>query len=110
VKTLTPALDATFAQIYISDDWRGFAAAATEFFGSSLASRDTCDNFFENFTPVWSPLLKAKNYVAAERVWERALEPALAWEKANTGKFLHKGTAFYFWAVTALLRNDLDRG
>jgi len=110
VKPLAPALDAAFTQIYISNDWRGLAPAATQFFASNLASRDKCDNFFENFYPVWDPLRKAKDYKAAELVWERALEPALAWEKANTGKFLHKGTAFYFWAVTALLRGDLDRG
>ena len=59
---------------------------------------------------MWDPLRKAKDYIRAELVWERALEPAIAWEQANPGKFLHKGTAFYFWAVTALLRGDLDRG
>ncbi len=109
MKSLTPALDAAFKLLYSSGDWRGLAPAATQFFDSTLASRDRCDNFFENFTPVWKPLLDAKDYVAAECVWERALDPAIAWEQAN-GRFLHKGTAFYFWAVTALLRGDLDRG
>lgn len=110
MKPLTPALDAAFQQIYGSGDWQGLAPAATEFFGSSLASRNTCDNFFENFTPVWNPLLHAKNYIAAEHVWERALDPAIAWEQSNPDNLLHKGTAFYFWAVTAPLRGDLDRG
>jgi hypothetical protein len=110
MKPLTPALDAAFLKIYTSGDWQDLPPAARQFFNSDLASRDKCDNFFENFTPAWSPLLKAKDYSGAERVWEQALDPAVAWEQSNPDKLLHKGTAFYFWAVTALLRGDLDRG
>ena len=38
------------------------------------------------------------------------LEPAITWEHYNPGRLVHKGTALYFWGVTALRRGDLDRG
>lgn len=46
----------------------------------------------------------------AELVWERVLQPALAWEHAHPGQFVHKGTPYYFWAMTAILGRDMDRG
>ncbi len=46
----------------------------------------------------------------AEFIWERALRPALAWEQAHPGQFLHKGTPYYFWAMTVIQRRDIDRG
>jgi hypothetical protein len=110
VKSLIPGLDAAFQQIYSSSDWRILAPAAAQFFDSNLVTRDTCDNFFENFRPVWKPLLDAQDYAAAERVWELALQPAITWEQSNPGRLVHKGTALYLWGVTALRRGDLDRG
>jgi hypothetical protein len=110
MKSLTPALDAAFQQIYAADDWQGLAAAAEQFFNSSAATRDTCDNYFENFSTLWMRSLHGQKYDRAESLWENSLRPVVAWEQANPGRFLHKGTAFYFWAVTALLRGDIDRG
>lgn len=47
--------------------------------------------------------------IAASKLWEVALRPALQWETSRNGH-LHKGTAFYFYAVTTILARDFDRG
>jgi hypothetical protein len=110
MKRLTPTLDEAFQKLYFAGDWSSIAPAARVFFDSPSATRDACDNFFENFTPKWRPLFDRQNYAAAEEIWEKALRPAIDWEAANPERFLHKGTAFYFWAATALRRGDFDRG
>ena len=48
----------------------------------------------------------------AEHIWDLALRPALEWEQESrvSGLRIHKGTPYYFWGMTALLRGDLDRG
>jgi len=46
----------------------------------------------------------------AQIVWEFALSPANQWEQDNFPSAIHKGTPYYFLAVTAILNGDLDRG
>src|SRR6202044_3581791 len=46
----------------------------------------------------------------AEHIWEQALQPAQHWEQTHQGQHLHKGTPYYFWAMTALLRGHIDHG
>jgi hypothetical protein len=67
------------------------------------------DEFFNAFTPLWSHHLAVGALEGASAVWPWALRPALAWE-GNRGRRLHKGSAFYFAAMTAILSGDLDAG
>jgi len=90
-------------------DWQTFSGAALQFFDTNPAPA-AHDQYFNNFTIIWSEFLGARRYTEAEYIWEMALEPALQWEQAHAGHRLHKGTPYYFWGMTALLRGDLDTG
>jgi tetratricopeptide (TPR) repeat protein len=91
-------------------DWADFESAATQFFDANPKPSDLHNAYFNNFTIVWSSFLSSGNFDEAERVWDKALSPALKWEKAHPKERIHKGTAYYFWAMTALQRGDLDKG
>lgn len=67
------------------------------------------DNYFNNFTPVWISLINQKRFAEAENIWEESLNIALEWEKERKLR-IHKGTPYYFWAVTCFLNEDIDRG
>lgn len=68
------------------------------------------DHYFNNFTIVWRGILRSGNMDKAELLWQLALEPALDWEIQNGGNYIHKGTPYYFWGITAILKGDIDRG
>ena len=116
IESIDAALDDVFVDLHASYLGRdAFTLTRLEqtsapFFASTSGRADLHDKYFNNFTVIWQNLLSAGNYDEAERVWDLALTPALAWEAANPGKFIHKGTAYYFWAMTAVLRGDLDKG
>ena len=67
------------------------------------------NSYFNNFTPVWISLVNQKRFVEAEDVWKEALDMALEWEKERSLR-VHKGTPYYFWAVTCFLNEDLEKG
>jgi hypothetical protein len=67
------------------------------------------ETYFTNFTPLWKYYLDQGDLIAASMLWEVALRPALQWETSRNGH-LHKGTTFYFYAVTTILARDFDRG
>jgi hypothetical protein len=90
--------------------WEVFAAAALQYFDTNAGSTTAQDAYFNAFTVIWGSILDAGRLDHAEHVWKRALEPAQCWEQAHPGQRIHKGTPYYFWAMTALLRGDLDRG
>ncbi len=91
--------------------WSDFETAALTFFGNPSGSPDfERDNrFFRNFAPIWERLVRARQYEEAERVWEHSLDAPLKWERANPGQYIHKGTPYYFWAVTAAEKGDIDK-
>jgi hypothetical protein len=39
-----------------------------------------------------------------------ALSPVLEFEMNNPGREAHKGTAYYFWGITSILKGDIDKG
>jgi hypothetical protein len=90
--------------------WDEFTSAALEYFDHNPNPPAAHDAFFNNFTIVWRFLADSGRLDEAEHIWERALEPAYEWEKTHPGQHLHKGTPYYFWAMTALSRGDIDRG
>jgi hypothetical protein len=90
--------------------WEEIDGAATAFFDAHPNDPAAHDAYFNNFISLWRHLLGAGNFVRAEFTWERVLQPALAWEQAHPGQYLHKGTPLYFWAMTTIIRRDMDRG
>jgi hypothetical protein len=90
--------------------WEEFVTAALQYFDTNAGAPTPQDAYFNAFTVIWQSVLDAGRLDHAEHVWKRALEPAQGWEQAHPGQRIHKGTPYYFWAMTALLRGDLDRG
>jgi hypothetical protein len=90
--------------------WNDVATAARVYFDSSPGEPQAHDAYFNNFISLWRILLTKQAFDSAERVWERALQPALDWESINPRRCIHKGTPYYFWAMTVILRRDMDRG
>lgn len=110
---LSPELDAAFDSLYSA------AVLQTPFSPSELhsaaegylASVTGCiphDEYFNNFTPLWLAHLNEGRHAIAEQVWHMALAPALHLEAKGVN--VHKGTAYYFQGMTALLADALDRG
>jgi hypothetical protein len=90
--------------------WSDLHYPAIEFLqASQIRSRDH-NQYFNNFTHVWNHLLATGRYDEAEALWEMALQPALEVELKNPDHQIHKGTAYYYWAITAILRGDIDKG
>jgi hypothetical protein len=87
-----------------------FTAAVLQYFDSKAGNRTAHDEYFNCFTVIWKKLLNSGKLDQAEHVWEQALQPAQQWEEAHRGQQIHKGTAYYFWGMTALLRGDTDHG
>ena len=112
---LTPSMKRAFQPFYedalngVEPNSGTFDEAAFSFFDEKGADSSAVDEFFNAFTPLWSRRLAVGAYGQAGAVWTWALRPALAWE-SNCRKRLHKGTAFYFSAMTAILSGDLDGG
>lgn len=84
---------------------------ATEVFLNAAPNRNSVHNqYFDNFTVLWNNLLNNGNFNEAERIWQMALDPILEFELKNPGREVHKGTVYYFWGMTAILRGDIDKG
>jgi hypothetical protein len=115
IKNINPQIDELFLKLhyaFIGDgvlNWDEFIEKSKEFF-TEVPDTGIQDTYFSNFTILWRNLLNSGNYDKAEEIWEMALEAALAWENENNGKRIHKGTPYYFWATTALIRGDIDKG
>jgi hypothetical protein len=90
--------------------WEEFTTAALRYFDDNAGASTAHDAYFNTFTVIWTSLMGLGRMDEAEHVWEQALKPAQEWEQAHPGQRLHKGTPYYFWAMTALLRGDTDRG
>ncbi len=90
--------------------WSHIHTPAVEFLQSSeIRSRDH-NRYFNNYTHIWNYLLATGRFDEAETLWELALQPALEVERENPEHQIHKGPAYYYWAITAILRGDLDKG
>jgi hypothetical protein len=116
IKDLDPTLDAMFAQLHAAYlgptplPWDQFKAVAAAFLAGSPPRSSQHNDYFDNFTIIWNQLLSNGRYDDAEMLWQMALAPALETERQNPDHEIHKGTAYYFWAITAILRGDIDKG
>lgn len=68
------------------------------------------DEYFNNFTIIWQTLIDQQKYKQSEELWKFALDIALEWEQNNVPMRIHKGTPYYFWAVSCFLNDDIDKG
>lgn len=87
-----------------------FTAAVLQYFDNKAGNPTAHDEYFNCFTVIWNALLNSGKLDQAEHVWKLALDPVRRWEQAHQGQQIHKGTAYYFWAMTALLRGGTDHG
>lgn len=117
VLSLGTVMDAAIDEFYtqflagpLTVDWTPFHTASTAFFDASVGRPDAHDAYFTALATLWRGFLPANSFVVAEQFWQQALLPAWAWEDANPGFFIHKGTPYYFWAMTCLLHDDIDNG
>jgi hypothetical protein len=112
---LTPDLKRAFQAFYdaalnaTQPDPVHFDTVAYEYFDEKGSDPGAIDEFFNSFTPLWNSYLHHGQLRLAASVWNWALRPALAWEQSRNAN-LHKGAAFYFAAMTAVLLGDLDAG
>jgi hypothetical protein len=114
VWSLGPEIDAEFDLLYPEllkgqlSLPTGFVDAAQRYFDSSNGNPASADRFFNCFSPIWSLYLHIGRVDLAERLWPIGLEPVEQWE--TTHHRVHKGTAYYFWAMSALIERNIDRG
>lgn len=87
-----------------------FLPAALQYFDANPTSPAAHNHYFNAFTHIWQAFLSSGNLGAAATLWERSLQPVELWEQSHSGFQIHKGTAYYFWAMTMLLQGDIDRG
>ena len=116
LKDLTEEMNKAFVLLHSSYfgnhhyDLAEFCNSARSFFDGHQGHYTAHDNFFNNFTIIWTNLLKQSRFDEAENLWMLSIDIALDWERANAGHYIHKGTPYYFWGVTIILKGDLDNG
>lgn len=67
------------------------------------------DDYFNNFSFVSNNLLNTAQYYRSFHLWMAILDFVRSWENLNA-KELHKGTPYYFCAVSSMLQHDFDAG
>ena len=91
-------------------DFDLFKKSAMNFFDESSEVK-LHDSFFNNFTILWEILIQNGSFFSAEQIWQLAVQIATYWETLNQSKYkIHKGAAYYFWAITCILKEDLEKG
>jgi hypothetical protein len=86
-----------------------FQSESLNFFNNKNSINDL-DRYFNNFTPLWQFLLQQGSFFSAEQLWEIAVSISKKWEEQNQNKKIHKGAGYYFWAITCILKEDLEKG
>lgn len=116
LKSLTEQMNEQFKSLYRyycnnePFDIDLFRKSASIFFDGHLDLKSH-DRFFNNFTILWQMLIRNGSFFFAEQIWERAVQIAKDWEALYPSRStIHKGAAYYFWAVTCILKEDLEKG
>ena len=118
--TLGQPMDGAFDRLYaaffekevrsVDDEFRAATFQYFDRYINDVNAPAAHDHYFICFTPIWNAFMSSRRLDVAERVWELAFEPVQQWERAHPGELIDKGTLFYFWGSTTLLRGNLDRG
>ena len=81
------------------------------FFNQNLDMHALHDSYFNNFTIIWQFLLLQGSFFYAEQLWQIVIEKIVkVWENKDRNKEIHKGSAYYFWAITCILKEDFEKG
>lgn len=113
---LDAAIERAFMSLYAAHfagqtyNMSDFEKDALAFFSRNADAPDLQDNFFANFSALWNIALGNGQYDQAQSVWFMPLQIAFNWEQQNQGKFIHKGTPFFWLGVTSILAGNLDAG
>lgn len=91
-----------------SQNWQVLQDAGVVFFTRHRGDHGRHDAFFGAFGPLIQSRVAARDFVGAQRIWESALNISDRWERENSGSYIHKGTAYYYWAASALEAGDLE--
>ena len=117
INDLDPALDAMFAQLHAAYLGPNPIALGSVSNGCSSFQRADRHHVFLDITLTLIILLiyginfsQLVGTMMPKSLWQLALAPALESESQNPGHKIHKGTAYYYWAITAILRGDIDKG
>ena len=122
ITSLEEFLDDEFIKLissYLSvgvSNWSKFKRLSLEFFNDIFCEKDRRESldyqkaYLNNFTPIWMSFINKKNYGEAEILWNKVLDFITEWEINNPDRLFHKGSPFYYWGVTAILENDMDKG
>ena len=116
LNNLDESLNESFKELYTAWFGRGsincnkFKESAKCFFDQNPDIYQKHNKYFENFVFIWQFLSNQGKYAEAQKLWEFSLEPVLEWEQQNKSNRIHKGTAYYFFGVTALLQGESDKG
>lgn len=118
IRDLGPPLNEQFVLLYegwfthrlVDFNKEKFVNEALSYFDAHVGDWTAHNHYFESFTPIWSTFLRQGLFALAEDIWTLALYSANQWESTRTSHRIHKGTPYYFWAMTVILRGDIDRG
>lgn len=89
---------------------QSFDRASLEFFDKANDDPAWHDHYFNYLAAFSNGFSQHELWHKAENFLQRTIQPALEWEKNHPGRFIHKGTAFYFWGMAAICRGELDMG
>ncbi|NPA72010.1 MAG: hypothetical protein GXO35_04200 [Gammaproteobacteria bacterium] len=87
-----------------------FDRLSLEFFDRSNGDPALHDRYYNNLAWLINRFFQRELWHKAEMYWSRILRPALEWEAKNPGRFIHKGTPYYFWGMASISRGELDMG
>lgn len=88
-----------------------FNRASLDFFDRANDDASLHDSYFSQLAAFINPVFFQRElWHRAEEIWRRVVQPALSWEANHPGRYIHKGTPFYFWGMAAILRGELDIG
>lgn len=116
IPSLSPDMDQAIMKIheaflgYSSYSVDSLSQTVEAFLNDPAIGFDQHDAYFNCFTILWQKWLQQGQFDNAENIWQIALNPANNWENINPGQRVHKGSPYYFWGMTAIIRGDLDKG
>ncbi len=79
------------------------------FFSQNPRDTSLQDDLFTNLTHIWMRYLEKGRLSDGQALWSRILHKTTEWEQSQ-GIRIHKGSALYFWGVTAIIQGELDKG
>ena len=122
-QSLDPEADRAFEQLFrgffsdpsadfqrlLQEHLPPFEQAMLAYFDRNAQSNPLQDRFFTNLTTVWKRYFDQGRLTEAKGFWNRIVSTTRSWED-RTGHRVHKGSALYFWAVTAITQGEIDKG